>query len=307
MERAVVELGAGAQALMAFSIAFTMFSVALGLRLAHFRPLAARPHALLAGYATQLIGLPLLTLALVWLIRPDPSLAFGMILVASCPGGNVSNFYTLMARGNVAYSVTLTALSSVLAALTVPLSVLFWGGLYPPVAALLDEIDINGASFLMQTALMLGLPLVLGMTLAARFPKATERHRPLALRISLALLLGIVIFGLYTNAGLLAEYWTDIVPLTAVHNLLAFALGAGAGALFLRDAGDRRALAFEVGIQNSALGLAILMTQFGGIGGAVMLTATWGIWHFIGGFITLALYRFADARFSRPLHATQGD
>ena len=153
-----LDLGSASEIGMAVVLAVMMFAVALGLRPANFAFFKTQPKLYLTGVAAQIIGLPLLTLLLCFIVSPHPSVALGMILIACCPGGNTSNLIALFARANTALSVSLTATSSVMAAIITPISILFWSGLYPPTRALLTEINIDVVSFLTQTLVILATP-----------------------------------------------------------------------------------------------------------------------------------------------------
>ncbi|WP_374763596.1 bile acid:sodium symporter family protein [Yunchengibacter salinarum] len=300
LDGAVITLDPLMQAGLALVLAFLMLSVALGLKPGHFRFIRTAPTRIVKGALVQIVGLPLVTMALILVLDPAPSIALGMVIVASCPGGNISNLLTVLARGDAAYSVALTALTSVLAVVLVPASILFWTGLYPPTAALVDSIHLDGAAFLARTAFTLGLPLALGIWLAATRPVLAARLRRLFTPLALATLLLVIVAGLASHAPLLSRFSGVIIPLVVVHNGLAFALGAVSGWLLFRARETRRALTFEVGIQNSGLGLVILLDQFAGLGGAALTVAVWGIWHMIGGLIVAALMRGRDRLAHRP-------
>jgi len=173
-----------------------MFAVALTLRPEHFVFLRTDTGRYLGGVATQIIGLPALTLALLFVINPIPSVALGMLVVASCPGGNVSNALTHFARGDTAYSVSLTATSSVFAALVTPISILFWSSLYPPTAELMHRIDLDPIAFLTQTGITLALPLFAGMAIALGAPKLAARIQPFFGILALGVLASLVIAGI---------------------------------------------------------------------------------------------------------------
>jgi len=217
-----------------------------------------------------------------------------MFVIASCPGGNVSNALTLFARGDTAYSVSLTAISSTTAAILTPVSILFWSNLYGPTAALIHELDIGPLPFLVQTALLLGLPLAAGMLTAERFPEIAERLRIVMQPIALAILVGLIVVGVWSNLDVILEGGSIIFPIVAVHNALAFLTGGLAAWLLSFPVGRIRSLTFEVGIQNTGLGLLILLAQFDGSGGAVAITALWGVWHIIAGFILVLGFRSWD-------------
>lgn len=277
-----------------------MFGVALGLTLQDFLLLRTRPFQLLAGALTQIVGLPALTLLLVTLIAPPPSIALGMIVVACCPGGASSNFLTFLARGEVAYSVALTATSSLVAAFATPLSILFWSRLYPPTATLLDAIEVDPASFLAQTTALLALPLALGMTIARFAPGFAQRARKLVTATGGVLLLAVIVFGTVQLLPALMGALLLVVPIAIVHNAAAFLLGGVVGRAIGAAPATRRALTFEIGIQNSGLALVILLSQLQGLGGAAAIAAVWGVWHLVAGGLIVLFYRAIDRRTGAP-------
>ncbi len=146
------------QAGVTIALMLVMFGVALGLRVRDFRFLAKKPLLFAGGVFTQVLVLPLATFLLIHALSPPPSIALGMIVVACCPGGAVSNLLTYLSRGDVAVSVALTATSSMLAALLTPVSTLFWSGAYGPTADLLKSLDVNPMLFVIQTTLLLAVP-----------------------------------------------------------------------------------------------------------------------------------------------------
>jgi len=286
-----LELGRAAEIGLAITLATMMFSVALGLRVAHFGFFRKAPYLFVAGVLSQLIGLPLMTLALCYVVVPDPSVALGMILVACCPGGNVSNMLVLLARGDAALSISLTATSSVVAAFLTPVSILFWSSLYAPTAELLGAIDFNAIKFLLQTAIVLALPLLVGMLLARFAPVTAEVIRKPLIALSACGLILITVYGL-------VKYWqpfvligTGLFALVILHNSLAFTLGYLVSRLVKASVAARRAITFEVGIQNSGLGIVILLTQMSGLGAAVAIVGLWGVWHVVAGLLLVILFR----------------
>jgi BASS family bile acid:Na+ symporter len=281
------------QAGVAIALMLIMFSVALGLSASDFRLLREKPVLFLGGVTTQIFGLPLLTFALINIVELPASIALGMIVVACCPGGAVSNLFTYVARGNVAYSVSLTATSSILAAVLTPVSILFWSGLFEPTATLLETIDVSPLVFLVQTTVLLVIPLLLGMMLAVRAPDLAEKLRRRTAQTGGFILLGVIVYGI---AYFFPVLWPAIPLLFAVaaaHNAAAFLLGVIAGVILRGARAERRALMFEVGIQNSGLAIVILIAQLHGLGGAAAIAAVWGIWHLVaGGFMVLVLRIF---------------
>ena len=299
LDQILIPVNPFGQAVLAVALIIIMFAVALGLKLEHFAFMRKSPRFFVGGLLFQLVGLPVATLALILLLSPPASIALGMIVVAACPGGNVSNMMTWAARGDVAYSVSLTAGSSVIAALWTPTAILFWSGIYAPTASLLDTIAFNRLGFVAQTTLMLVLPLTAGMAISHYRPALAKQIRKPAATSGGSLLAFCVIVGTAQNYSLLAPALSLIAVPIVLHNALAFALGTIAGVVLQAPNAKRRTLTFEIGIQNTGLALVLLIAQLQGLSGAVAIAALWGIWHFFSGGAMIALYRYLDRNEAR--------
>lgn len=289
-----LSLGPVFQTVLPVALAVIMFTIALSLRFADFVAVSRRPLRFAGAALTQVLALPLATLGLIVLINPQPSIALGMIVVACCPGGSMSNFFTHLARGDTAFSVSLTATSSLLAALATPVSILFWSGLYAPTRELVDALDVNPLPFILQTTLVLGVPLVIGMVVAARVPVFARRLRPVMSLIAMVILTAIILGSLAGNSDLLLMGAVAILPTVILHNAMALLLGYAAGWALRLDGRGRRAMTIEIGIQNSGLGLVILLGALGGLGGAAAIIAVWGVWHLISGVGLAYGFRLTD-------------
>ena len=264
-------------------LALMMFGVSLSLRIEDFKRIVLSPIAPIAGLFAQFFLLPLATCLFTWALNIDPELALGMILVASCPGGSFSNIMTWLARGNVAVSVSITAVSSLAAAILTPVNFAFYGWLNPYTREYLTKITIEPSSILILVLLVLALPLVLGMVTGRRLPDLVVRiQKPLRI-FSLLVLMAFVAIAFSSNFALFLERFHSFFWLVVGHNLLALALGYGMGLMLKLPVADRRAVTLEVGIQNSGLGLVILFTFFPEAGGMMLITAFWGVWHLVSG------------------------
>lgn len=275
-------------------LALIIYGVALDLKIADFVEVFRKPVAPLSGLLAQLALLPAVTWAITMLLKPQPSIALGMMVVAACPGGNISNLITHMARGNTALSISMTGVSSVLAIVTTPLNILFWAALNPDTAALLRQVSIEPLSFLGQTMAILGIPMALGMLTVAYLPKLADFfRRPLQI-LSFLFLIAFIGGAMLSNLKYLSTFVLSILPFVVLHNGIAIALGWGtARALRLSDY-DTRALTIEVSMHNSGLGLALILNQFDGVGGAALVAAGWGVWHLISGWALAAWWRRRD-------------
>ena len=287
------------QAGVAAALMLVMFSVALGLRVDDFTFLRDKPTLFLGGVIAQIVVLPLMTFLLILVLEPPASIALGMIVVACCPGGAVSNLLTYLSRGNVAASVALTTTSSLLAAVLTPTSILVWSHAYEPTATLLRTLDVSPLLFLAQTTFLLAIPLILGMLIAAKAPDIAKRIKKRTTLLGVSVLVGVIIYGIVYFFPVLWPALPILGTVVVVHNAVAFATGALAGAVLSPRSPTRRALTFEVGIQNSGLALVILLSQLKGLGGAAAIAAVWGVWHLIAGGAVATMFWFVD-RSAKP-------
>jgi len=287
-------MGPTSQLAMSAVLFFMMLAVALGLKPRDFGFIKTSPRLFFAGFIAQILALPLLTLGLCFWLAPHPAIALGMLLIACCPGGNVSNILVLLARGNTALSVSLTATASVLAAFFTPVAILFWTSLYPPTAAMLDQINLNVVAFLLQTTAVLALPLILGMVCAHYQPGFANRLRKPLIFISSMALVVIILVTLFKAGELIISVGGAIIGIVVLHNGCAYFVGYVIARIARADVPSRRAITFEVGIQNSGLGIVIIMSQLGGIGPTAAIAGLWGTWHIVAGLALLGLFRIAD-------------
>ena len=272
-------------------LAFVMFGVALDMKWSSFTGLRHAPRGVAIGMLAQFVLLPATAWALTMALRPDPSIALGLILVACCPGGNVSNFLTHFARGNAALSVTMTACSTVGALFFTPFNIAFWGAANPATRALLHEVAIDPVEMLLAVAVLLVFPAVLGMGTAHRWPRFAARTRAPFRYLSLAFFVGFVLLALGANWDYFLRYTLRVATAVLLLNALGLLLGYGAARLARLPAADRRAVSIEVGIQNSGLGLVLVFNFFGGLGGMAVTAAWWGIWHIVAGLALAAWWR----------------
>ncbi|VVT09375.1 bile acid:sodium symporter family protein [Hoeflea sp. EC-HK425] len=277
-------------------LAIVMFSIALDLRPSDFRALVRTPKALLTGMVSQFVVLPALTFAMLLATNPQPSIALGLILVAACPGGNISNFITHRAGGNSALSVSMTGVATLAAIIMTPFNVAFWGNLYEPTRAILRQTTLDPVSIAITVFFMLLLPLMLGVLLNVRLPDFAARIRKTMQRISMAIFVGFIVLALAANWAFFLSYAGAVAGLVILHNALALSGGYLSARLAGLSEYDRRAITIETGIQNSGLGLVLIFAFFGGLGGMAVAAAFWGVWHAISGLALAALWSRREAR-----------
>ena len=246
-----------------------------------------------AGIGAQFLVLPAITYVLTLVLQPGPSIALGMILVACCPPGNVSNILTHRANGNVALSVSMTAVSNALAVVLMPLNFAFWGGMHPTAAPLLRTIALDPAEMVGHILLIIGLPFVLGLACAHRFPNWTLRFKKPVRILSFLALIGFIVGAIAGNWRYFLDYIGVVILAVVLHDALAFATGYVCARVFGLSDYDRRAVAIEVGIRNAGLGLVLIFSFFGGLGGMAVVAGVWGFWDIVAG---LALARWWSKR-----------
>ena len=272
-------------ALLNAVLGFLMFGIALDTRVDDFRRLLRMPLAFAVGIGAQFVLLPAITFALTLVMNPGPSIALGMILVACCPPGNVSNILTHRAGGNVALSVSMTAVSNAIAIVAMPLNLAFWGGLHPSAAPLLRSIALDPLHMLLHILMIIGVPFALGIACAHRLPTLTARFkRPLRL-LSMLALVGFIVGAIAGNWRYFLDYVGVVLLVVALHDALAFSLGWTVARAAGLSPYDSRALAIEVGIRNAGLGLGLIFSFFNGLGGMAVVAGVWGFWDIIVGLI----------------------
>lgn len=281
------------------ALAFVMFGIALDIRIADFRQLKAIPKAVIGGVFSQFIALPALTFILIIAIQLSPAFALGMILVAACPGGNVSNFMTHLAGGNSALSVSLTAIATLLAVVMTPFNLGFWGGLYEPTAGLLRTVQIDLWEMSQLVGLLLVVPLFLGMGLGMWKPLTAKLLSRYFKSGSLILFLGLILLALWKDRTSLTLYVGSVFGIVLIHNILALLTGYTVARLFRLPLTETKTLTLETGIQNSGLGLLLIFSFFDGLGGMALIAAFWGIWHLVSGLILAGLWSNAVSGNSR--------
>ena len=281
------------------AIGLMMFGVALDLKLEDFKRIIISPKAPGIGLIAQFVLLPAFTFLLTMILRPQASIALGMILVAACPGGNLSNIITYLAKGNVAVSISMTAVSTAAAIVMTPFNLALWGRLNPDTAEILRSVSLNPMDVFTTIFLILGIPLVLGLTLSRIFPHLADKVRKPFKIFSLIFFMVIVCGALAANWSIFVKVIGLVMLIVLLHNALALNLGYWSGRVAGLPERDSRATCIEVGIQNSALGLVLVFNFFGGLGGMAILVAWWGIWHIIAGLTTAFIF----TRFKLPEEA----
>lgn len=283
LDNAVLKMNEDNILFMNISLGFIMLGVALKLRVKDFILVFSAPKSVIIGFLSQFVALPFLTYLLVLILNPMPSVAMGMMIVAACPGGNISNFMTALANGNTALSVCMTAIASISAVFMTPINISFWGGLYAPTSVILNEVSLDFFEMLKIVGMILLIPLIIGMLLRAFKPKIADILLPVTHYGSILIFGGIVVFAFGANTDLFVKYIHLIIFIVLAHNTIGIFTGYSLARLFKLPGPDQKTLAIETGIQNSGLGLGLIFAFFDGMGGMAIVAGWWGIWHIISG------------------------
>jgi BASS family bile acid:Na+ symporter len=287
--------------LMNILIGFIMFGVALDLKPTDFKRTFRSPKPFIIGLSAQFVIMPALTFLLVIVLQPQPSIALGMFLVAAAPGGNLSNFLTHLAKGNTPLSISMSAVSTALAIVMTPLNTMIWGSLYGPTREILRSFVINPIDLVQTIIILLGIPLALGMFVNHKAPEWSSKASRWMKRFSIVFFLLFVAGALAANFNYFLEFVGMVVVAVFLHNLIAILTGYFSARAFKLPEQDRRAIAIEIGIQNSGLALILVFNFFDGLGGMAIVAAWWSIWHIVTG-LTLATFWS-----KRPVHKMEGD
>lgn len=246
--------------LLPLGLAFIMFAVGLGLRLAEFVEVFRRPRSLVAALVNQMLLLPLIGAALVAVYTGRPEFAFGIMILAACPGGPTSNLLTVLAGGNAALSVSATALASLAGMLSIPLilwaaQTLLMGGA--------EMVTVPPQQILLSVFLVTGLPLVGGMLLNGWRPRWAEAIRLPARRLATAAFAFIVVGAFVSQGSTMMRHLLDLGPYILALNVGTMALGILSARLLRLDFADLVAVSLEGGLQNAALAIFIAVSLFG--------------------------------------------
>jgi len=299
------------------AIGIVMFGVALEIKLSSFKDIIYSPKPVIIGFLSQFLALPFITFLLIFVLKDflTPTMALGMVLVAACPGGNVSNFISSLAKGNVALSVSLTAIATLAAIVLTPLNFAFWGeqviNMYEKGAssALVPPIEIDVVQVFQTIFIILGIPLILGVFINTKFPELTKKIVKPIKKASVIIFAAIVVIALAKNFNYFIHVIQYIFIIVLAHNALALLTGYSLSSIFKLSEPNRRSITIETGIQNSSLALVLIFNPkiFPPeleLGGMAIIAAWWGIWHMVAG-LGIASYWGSSFRFfkKRPIQS----
>ena len=258
-----------------------MFGMGLTLKGEDFRVVFSRPRDVIIGCVAQFTVMPLLAFALSKLFALDEALMVGVILVGCCPGGTASNVITYLAKGDLALSVGMTAVSTLLAPLLTPLLVLLFAG---------RAVDVNVVGMLLSILWVVMLPIALGLLVRHLWPAVSQQASDYLPAISSLAICVIVMIVIAANAGRLLSGGAVVVAVVVLHNVCGLGLGYLTGWMLGLDKAKRRAISIEVGMQNSGLATSLAAIHFASMPMAAVPGAIFSVWHNISGAVLARLY-----------------
>ncbi len=280
-----IHYDASGQWVLNLTLAMMVLGLALDIRPKDFLAVFKSPKAPAIGLGAQFFLLPAFTCLLTLLLDLPAGIELGMILVAACPGGALSNVITHLSGGNTALSISITAISSTVAVAMLPINFMFWASLNPEANQLLLNINVNGLDILKSLVIVLAVPLALGFLIQKIAPKMALNLHNILKYLSLLALIAFIFIAVFKNLDhFLNNFWM-LFAVVLVHNALALSLGYFASSLGRLPVADKKAVTLEVGMQNSSLAIAIVFTQFNGEYGMALISAFWGTWHIVSGLV----------------------
>jgi BASS family bile acid:Na+ symporter len=288
IDQATLSFSPAASGLLIAIMAVLIFGIALETSVRDFRAVLRMPRAIVVGVLAQFVFLPAVFWGVIQLVHPAPSIALGLLLVACSPPGTTSNVLTHRAGGNVALSVSMSAVSNLIAIVVLPLNFAFWANRSPDTAALLRTVSVNPWEVMAHIALMIGIPFAAGILVRERRAALADQLVKVLKPVSLIVLLIFVAVAVASNAAHFVTWGPVILGIVVLLDSIAFATGYGLATVTGLDEYNRRAVAYEVGIRNTSLSLAMVFTFFGGLGGMALVTGFWGAWDLSAGLLLAA-------------------
>lgn len=264
-----------------------MFGMGLTLNADDFRVVFSRPKDVIIGCMAQFTVMPLLAWVLARVFQLDEALAIGVVLVGCCPGGTASNVITYLAKGDLALSVGMTGVSTLLAPIVTPLLVWLLAG---------KSVDVDVVGMLLSILWVVILPIVAGLVVKRLWPRQTSMVTAYLPAVSSLTICAIVLIVIAANAQKLFTSGLIIILVVILHNICGLAVGYGIGRFIRLSSAKRRAISIEVGMQNSGLASSLATLHFAAYPMATIPGAIFSVWHNISGAIVARLYTRNDNR-----------
>lgn len=258
-----------------------MFGMGLTLNANDFRIVFSRPKDIIIGCLAQFTIMPLLAWLLAQFFQLDEALTIGVILVGCCPGGTASNVITYLAKGDLALSVGMTGVSTLLAPVLTPLLVWLTAG---------ETVDVNIIGMLLSILWVVILPIISGLVVKQLWPRHTAEAIAYLPALSSIAICAIVLIVIAANAGKLMSSGVLIILVVMLHNICGLTIGYGIGSILQLSDAKRRAISIEVGMQNSGLASSLATLHFAAFPMATIPGAVFSVWHNISGALVARFF-----------------
>lgn len=258
-----------------------MFGMGLTLHLKDFRIVFSRPKDIIIGCLAQFTVMPLMAWSLARIFNLDEALTVGVVLVGCCPGGTASNVITYLSKGDLALSVGMTGVSTLIAPIVTPLLVWLLAG---------KAVDVDVVSMFLSILWVVILPIILGLIIKHYFPRFTERTTSYLPALSSLTIAAIVMIIIAASAHRLMEGGLIIILVVILHNICGLSIGYLIGFLLRLPWAKRKALCIEVGMQNSGLASSLATLHFAAYPMAIIPGAIFSVWHNISGTIAARIF-----------------
>lgn len=258
-----------------------MFGMGLTLKFEDFKLVFTRPKDIIIGCVAQFTIMPLIAFMLCKLFNLDVALMTGVILVGSCPGGTSSNVITYLSKGDVALSVSMTSINTILAPVLTPLITYL---------LLSTTVNVDTYSMFISIINVVIIPIVLGFVINKFFAKFTQKVIKILPLISVMGICMIVASVVSHNASKILSTGLIVFTVVILHNVLGYVCGFGLGKILKYNTAKTKAISIEIGMQNSGLATSLASTSFASLAMATVPGAIFSVWHNISGAILASIY-----------------
>ena len=263
------------------SLFVIMFGLGLALRTADFTRVLKHPKAALIGLSAQMIALPIISFIVAVFFKLPPELAVGLMIISFAPGGATSNMFTNLAKGDVALSISLTAVASLITPFSLPLFTLLSMNYFMGSG---EEFELPLLKTVMQLLVISVVPVIVGMLVLSKWQKIATKLEPIIRVFSVVFLFLIIVAIILKNKANMADFFIQTGLATLTLNIFVLALGYFLAKLFKLSRSQSVSIGYEVGIQNGTLALLVAGTLIGN--SAMMIPAvTYSILMFFTGFL----------------------
>ncbi|MDN4493106.1 bile acid:sodium symporter family protein [Ureibacillus aquaedulcis] len=269
-------------------LGIVMFGMGMTLKLDDFKLILKEPKGVIIGIVSQFVIMPSLAFALAKIFQLAPEVAVGVILVGCCPGGTSSNVITFLSKGNTALSVTITSCTTLLAPFVTPALIYLLAS---------EWLPVSFSAMFMSVVQVVLIPIILGIVAQFLFKPVVAKGAEILPTVSVVAIVLIVAAVVSGSRDRILETGLTIFAIVILHNGLGYLLGYLVGKLFKMKYEDKKAIAVEVGMQNSGLGAQLAMAHFDPV--AAVPSAIFSFWHNISGPILATYWSSRAARLEK--------